>query len=155
MAVKIFVTSKLTALFSCPECGHSDSKDVSKFIGHKTRVRLKYKCRCKHAFSVDLERRRSKRKGVHLEGSIISESKKYAMVVENISKHGLKIILSKRSGFEIGETVDIEFFLDDTHHSKIKRQVRIKKMISDTVFGCEFLSTDHFGELGKYFLFNC
>lgn len=71
MAIKVFVTSNLTARFFCPECGKSKQKDVSKFMGPEAQVKLKYKCDCRHSFSVILERRRSIRKKVNLKGYII------------------------------------------------------------------------------------
>lgn len=154
MAVKVYVTSKQTAVFSCPDCGRSENKDVAKFIGHKTKIRLKYKCRCGHAFSVDLERRRSKRKDVCLTGFLDDSSRKHEIVVEDISQHGMKVSLASKMSFEIGQNIELEFVLDDNHHSKIFRQVKVKKIISDTKIGCEFLSSEHYDDLGKYFLFH-
>ncbi len=64
----VFVTPELTATFACESCGNSYTKDVSKFVRHKAQVRLKYKCKCGHIFSVILERRRVTRKEVRLKG---------------------------------------------------------------------------------------
>lgn len=101
MTIKVFVTSNHIATFPCPKCGNSYQKDVSKFIGHETQVRLKYKCKCQNSFSVLLERRRAIRKEVNFKGFLIEK----------------------------------------------KQKIPIK-------IGCEFTDYDHFGELGKYFLFH-
>ncbi len=155
MALKVYVTSKVTAVFPCSECGKSENKDVSKFIGHKSKIRLKYKCRCGHAFSVDLERRRSIRKNVCLSGYMKSDTGKHEIVVEDISQHGMKVCLVQKLSFEIGQKIELEFILDDHHHSKIVRQVKVKKIISDMKIGCEFSNSEHYDDLGKYFLFHC
>jgi hypothetical protein len=153
MTIKIFINSNLTANFICPECGKSELKDVSKFIGHKTTVKLKYKCKCKHSFSVILERRRSIRKEVNLKGEILYNSGKYAITIEDISKHGLKIKLSEILPFTKEGNINIRFILDDPNKSNIQTEVKIKKIISPVNIGCEFLSFQHHGNLGKYFLF--
>jgi len=141
------------ANFICPECGKSKQKDVSKFIGHETQVKLKYKCDCQHSFFVILERRRSKRKKVQLNGHIIQGSKKYAITIEDLSKQGVRIKMVGDFHFKEEERIEIEFILDDPISSKISKEVRIKKIISPEDIGCEFISFDHDGNLGKYFLF--
>jgi hypothetical protein len=153
MSIKVFITSDLMATFTCPECGKSKRKDISKFIGHETKVKLKYKCDCQHSFSVMLERRRSKRKILRLKGHIILGLKKHAIIIEDLSKHGIKIKLLKNIPLKEENKIEVEFILDDPNKSKILKEVRIKKIISPAVIGCEFISYEHFGNLGKYFLF--
>jgi len=153
MTIKVFVTSDLMATFTCPECGKYEQKDISKFIGHETQVKLKYKCACQHSFSVILERRHSKRKRIQLKGYIIRGSKKHAITIEDLSKHGIRIKLLENIPLKEEERIEIEFILDDPNRSKISRNVRIKKIISPADIGCEFISFDHDGNLGKYFLF--
>ena len=150
---KIFVNSDLKATLSCPHCGVSKQTDVSKFMKHKTQVRLKYKCTCKKAVSVILERRRSRRKSVQLKGFYDDDSGKSPLLIENISKHGVKIKLINAASLKIDQHIMLEFTLDDPNASKVKREVRIKNIFSRASIGCEFISTDHDGNLGKYFLF--
>lgn len=154
MVAKVYVTSRLTAVFPCPECGKSENKDVSKFIGHETKIRLKYKCKCGYSFPVDLERRRSIRKNVCLSGFVHQGAERYPIVVEDLSQHGIKISFEQKFDFEKGQKIELEFILDDHHGSKILRQVKIKKIISDMTIGCEFLTAEHYDGLGKYFLFH-
>jgi len=153
VAEKIFIASDLTANFTCPECGKSKEKDVSKFIKHKTQVKLKYRCSCQHSFSAILERRRSKRKKVQLSGSIIKDSTKHDIIIQDISKHGLRIKLKEHIRLKEEERIRIEFVLDDPNSSKISREVRMKKIIPPAGIKCDFISYDHHGNLGKYFLF--
>jgi len=152
---KIFVTSNSMATFSCSECGKIEQKDVSKFIKHEAQVKLKYKCSsCKHSFSVILERRLSIRKGVHLLGHIIQNSIRNAIMVKDLSKHGLRIKISQKTiALEKNEIIQVEFILDDPKKSKVSKRIRVIKINSPTDISCEFYNKDHQGNLGKYFLF--
>ena len=155
MPTKVFVNSNLTANFTCVECGVVNQKDVSKYIKHDKVVKLKYRCpSCKHSFSTLLERRRSIRKIVNLTGCLKKNSKKYSIIVEDISKHGFGITIVEKVSIKIGEQIEIEFNLDDTPKSIIQRVVLVKKIFLHNKIGCEFPSSEHTGNLGKYFLFN-
>jgi hypothetical protein len=152
---KIFVTSNLQASVSCPECGNKSLMDVSKFVEHKAEVRLKYKCKCKHSFTVLLERRNFVRKKKNLKGHlIVSNSIKYPITIADISRLGVKIQILEKLPLNEGDKIKIEFILDDANRSKVSKMLCIKKIISITTMGCEFVSSDHYGALGKYFLFN-
>jgi predicted RNA-binding Zn-ribbon protein involved in translation (DUF1610 family) len=154
VAIKVFVTSNHIATFPCPKCGNSYQKDVSKFIGHETQVRLKYKCKCKNSFSVLLERRRAIRKEVNFKGFLIEKKQKIPITIVDISKHGIKIEILKSFPLKEGDRLRVEFNLDDPNSAIISKTVRINKITSPITIGCEFTDYDHFGELGKYFLFH-
>lgn len=151
---KVFVTSNMEATFSCSKCGKTEQKDVSKFMGHKTQVKLKYKCKCQNYFSVILERRRSVRKSVRLKGSLTFQDKTYPINVSDLSKHGVKIRLLNQPTLELEDVVTIELILDDPNKSVVTKEVKIKKITPDAGIGCEFLSSDHYDAFGKYFLFH-
>lgn len=151
---KVFVTSNMEATFSCSKCGKTEQKDVSKFMGHKTQVKLKYKCKCQNSFSVILERRRSVRKNVRLKGSLIFQEKTYPITTADLSKHGIKIRLLNQPPLELEDIVTVELTLDDPGKSVVTKDVKIKKLTSDAGIGCEFLSPDHYDAFGKYFLFH-
>jgi len=142
------------ATIPCEQCGKSYQKDVSKFIGHEKQVRLKYKCKCQNSFSVLLERRRFIRKKVNLTGSMIVKQDKIPITILDISKYGVRLKILKKFPLEVDEIVQIFFILDDSYRSEISREIRIKRLISPVSIGCEFLTKDHFDNLGKYFLFN-
>jgi hypothetical protein len=154
MPEKIFATQNRMAIISCPYCGKSKQKDVSKFMEHKTQVRLKFKCVCKENISVILERRRTMRKDVQFNGFLIQNSIKHPILISNISQNGVKIRFSEPLSLNEGQTASIQFTLDDVKKSSISREVLIKKIFSQKSVGCKFQSTDHLDQLGKYFLFN-
>ena len=154
MAVKVFASSDLISSFTCPECGKSKQMDVSKFMRHKTEVKLKYKCPCKHEFSVILERRRAVRKNVQLQGHIIRDNKKFQITIKDISKNGLKIELLERIPVTLSEKLRISFSLDDPNQSKINKDVIIKNIRPPKNIGVEFTSNEHYDNFGKYLLFH-
>ncbi len=154
MSIKVFVTSNQMATFPCPQCGESQLKDVSKFLGHASQVRLKYKCKCQNSFSVILERRRSIRKEVSLKGYLIEKQQKTPITIVDISKHGVKIKILKKHTLKKGEKIEIELILDDPNRSIVPKAVRINKIIPPMTIGCEFIDFNHYGNLGKYFLYH-
>jgi len=149
----IYVTSELKATFACEACGKSYTKDVSKFIGHKARVRLKYKCKCGHIAGVMLERRRIIRKEVHLKGVLVQNQKQYPGVITDLSPNGIRFKTLEKALIKVDNTAEVKFTLDNPNHSKVRRNIRVRKAFSEYSFGCEFEDTDHFDDLGKYFLF--
>lgn len=153
MTIRTFINSNFMAVFTCPECGKSKQKDVSKLIKHKAQVKLKVKCDCRHSFSVILERRRSKRKNVRLKGRMTVGSRKLAITVVDISKHGLKLLMQGNIPLKERDIIEVEFSLDDPNGSIVLRQVRVKEVIPPNVIKCEFISYEHHGSLGKYFMF--
>lgn len=151
---KVFVASDLTASITCPACGKIEQKKVCRSIEHETLAKYKHTCRCDNSFYVILERRRSFRKNVRLEGSLIKKSEKFPVLIENISNHGVRVKMSETSALEDGQEITLKFTLDDPEKSIIRKTVRIKKFLSPTDIGCEFLSDTHHQNLEKYFLFS-
>ena len=150
----LFVTSEFKITLTCPECSNRKQVDVSKFMALKTEAKLKAKCKCGNKFAVTLERRRSIRKDVYFPGWMKCKGNKYKIRVRELSKHGVQIHLLEKAPIESGQQVNIEFTVDDPLQSIITRQVKVKKLFSSTVIGCEFLEFEHSGNLGKYFLFH-
>lgn len=149
----VYVTPELKATFACESCGKSYTKDVSKFVRHKARVRLKYKCQCGHISSVMLERRRLIRKDVHLKGVLTQNRKQYPGVIMDLSRNGIRFKTLEKALIKVDSTAEVKFTLDNPSHSEIRRRIRIRKAFSEYSFGCEFEDTEHFDDLGKYFLF--
>ncbi len=153
MILKVFVTKKGNANFTCPECSNLKQMDVSKFRNVDKKVTLKVTCtKCKHKFSVVLERRQHVRKTVALEGILIINNKRISVIIIDISRLGLKIRTTSQLDLSIGDKVLLEFILDDASHSNILKEAKIKK-INEREIGVEFLSMDHYDKLGKYLLF--
>ena len=151
---KAFVTQELTATFSCDSCGQSQTKDVSKFIKHNARVQLKYKCKCGHASSVMLERRRVFRKDVRFKGALLYNRKKFPGVVTDLSHNGIRFKTLDKAPIHVGNQAEVVFILEKPNRTEIHRSVRIRKIFSEYSFGCEFEDTEHLDDLGKYFLFH-
>ncbi|WDP88717.1 MAG: PilZ domain-containing protein [Desulfobacter sp.] len=154
MVTKIYVNADLKATIPCPNCKNSYQKDVSRFIKHHKEVRLKYTCKCKHQFSILLERRRFIRKEKQLNGYLIEPTRKLPLRIIDISKYGIKIKLFTKAPPDIGSILTIEFILDDPGHSKVTTKVTVKRVLFPDTLGCEFLNPNHYDNLGKYFLFH-
>nr|WP_319397036.1 PilZ domain-containing protein [uncultured Desulfobacter sp.] len=151
---KVFVTQELKATFACESCGQSYTKDVSKFIKHEAQVRLKNKCKCGHTFSVILERRRGFRKEVGFKGVLIQAPKKYPGVITDLSRNGIRFKTKEKAFLKEDRMAEVVFTLEKPNRCEIHRAVRIRKIFSEYSFGCEFEDTEHFDDLGKYFLFH-
>lgn len=151
--VKSYVSSELKTTLTCPKCAKSKLADVSKFMLIDTKARLKCKCSCGHQFTVLLERRRSQRKNVSLPGWLRYKGNKYKIKINDISKHGIRIQLFEGHFLKPGITITVEFTIDDPMNSVVTRDVRVKRELGKNEVGCEFLTFDHSGALGKYYLF--
>jgi c-di-GMP-binding flagellar brake protein YcgR len=106
-------------------------------------VRVKISCPCGHVYSVLLERRKYFRKQTNLAGDCYFGTKKNRtpITVKDISRVGLKFELERNEKLNIGDVVSVEFRLDDRHSSKIKKDVRVRK-ISGQIIGGEFVNLD-------------
>jgi len=149
-----FINSELKTFLTCPVCEKSRKVDISKFIDHDKEAKLKCTCSCGTQFSAILERRRSIRKNVSFPGWIVYRGNKTKVCIKDVSKHGVKIFSQENSSPAIGHKMGVEFKIDDPLGSYITRDVRVKKIIGPNRFGCEFITFDHSGKLGKYFLFD-
>ncbi|PIE62482.1 MAG: pilus assembly protein PilZ [Desulfobacter postgatei] len=150
----VYVTPELTGTFACESCGNFYTKDVSKFVKHKDRVRLKYKCLCGHVFSVMLERRQVIRKEVRLKGVLIQNRKRYPGVITDLSRNGIRFRTLEKAFIKVEYPAEIKFTLDNPNRSEIHRHIKIQEVFSEYSFGCKFDNTEHFDDLGKYFLFH-
>jgi hypothetical protein len=146
MAQKVYATPSYTAVFECPQCKNSRSVDVSKFKKIEKEVKIKVNCPCGHSYRVVLERRRHYRKTVNLAGSYLflipgDQAKKKMLTVTDVSRSGLKIKVSEKPDFAVGDKIFVEFHLDDNKRSLIKKET-IVRTIRQLQIGLEFSSTD-------------
>ncbi len=143
MAQKVFITNKKTATFVCPECGNTSIVDVSKYAAIDKKVTVNCKCNCGNIFSVSLEKRRQYRKATDLPGEFSyrlpnGERDKGIMRVVDISSSGLKLKLNVDRKFKGGETLRVEFHLDDKRRTFIDKEVIVRnvhKNLVGTSFG--------------------
>ena len=164
----IYVDSENKATIACPGCGKSKTIDASKFMKIDGPVKIKYKFKCdycarklkkfkdpnnsdspKHTNIVVLERRKSYRKKVDLPGILIDQcGKKEMIVVNNLSRSGLKFSLKSAWPLNIDDKVTIQFHLNNSSKTLIKKETFVKK-IDGTVISVEFSSIRSFSETDK------
>jgi hypothetical protein len=153
MILRVFLTKSGTANISCPECGEMKNMDVQKFVGVDKEIRLKCTCKCKHVFSVLLERRQHVRKKVQLKGEALLSSKRYPIDIINISQFGLRIRTRGRLDINLLDRVNIEFVLDDAAGSTVRKAMIARSMRKNEI-GMEFVNHNHYDKLGSYLLFH-
>ena len=107
--------------------------------------RVKVKCkRCGHQYRVVIERRGQYRKIVNLPGTYTAvvdgrQADTGYMKVIDLSRSGLKMKLNDNPAFAVGDRLMIEFHLDDTNRSMIRKEVEIKKIFGQEL-GVAFTS---------------
>lgn len=142
MVQKVFITSKNTATFVCPQCGNTTVANVAKYASIDKKITVKCNCACGHRFSATIEKRRQYRKGTDLPGFYYyirknGDTDKGSMRVVDISSNGLKLKLSVERNFDAGEQLRVEFYLDDKRHTFINKEVivrNVKKNLVGTSF---------------------
>jgi len=157
MTEKVFIYKDNKAIIICPKCEKSKAIDVSEELGSKYLVRLKHKCSCGYLYIVLLERRKRHRKIINLPGTytcfVSGEKKaKESMTIQDITRAGLsfKPDESANQKFNMGNTLFLEFHLDDKSKSLIKKEAVIKNIRSPYI-GVEFSSVDLYDQaLGRY-----
>ena len=108
-------------------------------------------------YDVLLERRKRRRKKVDLSGSytcIVSgeQSAKGSITIQDITRAGLSFKLDESANqkFNMGDTLFLEFHLDDKSKSLIKKEAVIRN-IRGPYIGVEFSSVDLYDRaLGRY-----
>ena len=143
---KIFITAHKMATFICPACRRTKTVDVTKNKTLARAVKVRVKCPCGHVYSVQLERRRHYRKETDLPGAFfrLKSGKKIghgSMVVKDISRSGLRCKLNSRINLKVGDTILVEFHLDDRQRSHIKKEA-VVRIITNNEIGVEFSSMD-------------
>lgn len=155
MSEKVFITQKNTATFVCPACQKSKTADVSKYKEAETAVRVKCKCPCGHTYSVLLERRKHIRKNLSLIGTFTNKktSANGNMTVTDLSRSGLRIKLNFPQDLKPGDSLTLNFTLDDKQRSSVTKDVVVRS-VHNLSIGAEFSHYEHFDPLGSYLLYN-
>lgn len=160
MAVTIYINDDNTATFVCPKCRKTGVKDLTEYLQRKKSNRLKARCGCGHSYEVFLEKRKKFRKQTDLIGSYqyIPENSNTpdhtgSMSVKNLSFSGLRIKLQMMPRFKVGDTLFVEFRLDDTNRSQIKKKVFVKNMKGLSA-GLAFSSPQNHDSVLGFYLFN-
>jgi hypothetical protein len=153
---KAHISNSNTATFVCSNCENTSTVDVGKYVNVEKRVTVKVRCRCGHEFKVVLEKRKKYRKQTNLPGNytnLDADNDKGVMTVVDISSTGLKLKLNVSRDFNIGETLKVEFSLDDKRHTEIKKNVVVQN-ISGNYVGVAFASREPDDPAPRYYLLN-
>ena len=160
MAEIIYINDDNTATFVCPKCQKTGIKDLTEYLQRKKSNRLKARCGCGHSYEVFLEKRKKFRKQTDLLGSytyIPGNSNipdhTGSMNVKNISFSGIRIKLKMMPRFKVGDILSVEFRLDDTNRSQIKKKVLVKNLKGLNV-GLAFTSPQNHDNVLGFYLFN-
>jgi len=167
--ISIYPTKDKTAVFECPSCKYSKTADISRYLDKNKLIKGKMKCKCGHSYIFILEKRMYFRKNVNLRGIFVvttdlqsfeiygNESKaKGVTLVEDISITGLKLKFSEKPNIGIGDSMFVEFHLDDYNRTLIQKQVVVRNIIG-LKYGVEFVDKnieDHINKKIGFYLFN-
>ena len=152
--IRIFASGS-KATFICPKCEISRTADVSKLLKFEIQIKINCKCKCGHQFKAIVERRKFFRKHIDFTGIFycVNDLKKTLMVVTDISRSGCKLKVNpSNNNFNIGDKVFIEFNLDDSYKSLIRKEASIRTN-NGKYLGLEFDSIDQYDMLGRYLMF--
>ena len=149
-----FVRPDNNAVVTCPHCNRQKAilADSFKVIKHK----LKVKCVCQKVFIVILEFRNKLRKKTRLRGRYINNSQNKrigSFSILDISVTGLGFNSQDATNLKLGDTLTVEFCLDDERKTVIYKDVIVRYINQDAV-GCEFEEAEEpFGSpLGRYIM---
>ena len=157
MIEKVYITSQQTATFVCPKCRKSKTVNVSQYAELDKIVKVNVKCPCGYAYISILDKRRQYRKETNLHGSytrIVNgrEAEGGLMTVKDLSAGGLKLQINENHGCTAGDVINVEFHLDDTQRSFIKKKVIVRNIHKQTA-GLEFAPTEPVDKALGFYLF--
>jgi hypothetical protein len=158
MVEKVYITSKEMATFVCPQCQKSKTVNVSQYANLDKIVRVKVTCPCGHAYTSILEKRKKYRKETNLPGSYfrIVDGKKIGnglMLVRDLSNTGMKLQINGEHDCAVGDVLQVEFRLDDTHRTLVTKKVIIRN-ISKPYLGTELAPTEAMDKALGFYLFS-
>lgn len=150
---KAFVKDNSQATIVCPKCSTAKTISVAEF---KDRQHvLKVKCKCGHAFTLQLEFRQFFRKDTDLKGTYDlnppARGGGIATIV-NLSLIGACFEVRGVHDLKIGHKGSLVFTLDNRKETVLYKQVIIRSVEGNRI-GCEFVDDRAFEkELGFYLL---
>lgn len=156
MVERVFPTESNTATFICPQCKKSKTVDVSKFANTSRTVKISSTCSCGHKWVSTLDKRRVYRKTVNLPGTYdhIKDGKvvdRGGMNVVDLSFSGVKMKLNVERNLQAGEHLNLEFHLDDSKHTLIKKGVTIRN-VSGVYIGATFATAEAYDPVLGFYL---
>jgi hypothetical protein len=158
MTVKVYITSKQMATFICAQCQKSKTVDVSKYASLDKVVKVKVTCPCGYRYTAILEKRKKYRKQTNLPGTFVRlvDGRRVGgglMIVKDLSTSGLKIHTNAQHNCTVGDAVLVEFTLDDTHRTSIRKKVLVRN-VQGKYIGTEFAPTEAIDKALGFYLFS-
>ena len=137
---KVYVNEKLQTTLMCSKCGEKKSVDADSSYGDDNPFLAR--CRCGMNFLVMLEKdkRKDSRSPVYLVGEYMRlhlDEKAFAMVVEDISPHGLRFRACQESDLWIGDLLSVRIVPGDPGISDYCRDAIVRRLEGHHV-GVEF-----------------
>jgi predicted RNA-binding Zn-ribbon protein involved in translation (DUF1610 family) len=149
---KVYVNEKNRVTIICPQCGNVKIENALQYRSEEENRNIDISCsKCDAHFTVFIDFRRYYRKKVELHGLIYNLNEKFCNItIENISRNGVGFTLEDVFTLELGETIDVQFSLDDKDKTFIRKRAMIR-YFRDNFIGAEFVELQKFGkELGFY-----
>lgn len=158
MTEKVYVTSNQMATFVCPKCQKSKTVNVSKYATLDKLIRVKVTCPCGNAYTSLLEKRKKYRKETNLPGTFVRivDGRKIGqglMTVRDLSTIGMKLHTNGEHQCIVGDILQVEFHLDDTQRTLIKKKVIIRNIIGSNI-GTELAPTEAVDKALGFYLFS-
>jgi len=134
---KVYVGYTNQVTIVCPKCGLEKKINVFKF--KDTHKKLKAKCKCGEVFRLALDFRKYFRKNAQLIGEYFVRGKdeKEEILIEDISKTGIKFATLKPPNFSKDDLVELKFTLDTPMRMEVRTRVKILWIIDRNV-GAQF-----------------
>lgn len=154
MKERVFINSENIATFICPDCQKVRHADVSKILGINKALSIKCQCKCGNKFDAILERRKYFREDIELNGMVYigHDGQKISVIINDVSRAGLKLKLKTNHKLHPGDELLIEFSLDNEEETLISKKI-IVRSISGLNLGVEFKSSEHYDKFGSYLMF--
>lgn len=156
MEQRVKVTSLDTARLTCPDCQKSKIVQLSEYKLIKRLTRVKYTCSCGHIYIAVLESKSGPPRDTHLAGTFSAKGAFRCagkMVIKRLNSSGLTLRTNLEQKLIPGINLSLEFVLDDGKQSVVTKEVRILAK-KGKYLTAEFLSKEHFDNLGPYLFFN-
>jgi hypothetical protein len=156
MTTRVSITKSKEATFICPKCDQLKTVDVGKFVYSNRTIKVNCKCSCGHKWTAVLERRKEPRKMVNLPGTCFYIRRgrviQGKLKVMDLSTGGMKVKLDMDRKPQVGESLSLEFHLDDKNRTLIKTRVKVRS-IKEEYIGTAFESDKEINpDLGFYLM---
>ncbi|MFH2093814.1 MAG: hypothetical protein ABIJ31_15750 [Pseudomonadota bacterium] len=156
MKQTIYIDCLDTAHFSCPKCHKEKIMQLSEYNIRRQRTQVNCKCRCGHTYTVILEKTIESIHQTQLLGTFISKGSircSGKMIIKKLNSKGIMLQTNIEQNILPGLKLFLEFVLDDAKQSIVKKEVVVKAK-KGKYLSAEFLSKDHYDNLGPYLFFN-